>query len=393
MDHYLRSISLPLDYSFFLFGPRQVGKSTILNYRFSKDETLIFDLLDLNEVRRLERDPGIFFRTIEARDTKKIKYVIVDEVQKLPWILDEVHRVMESSKSPPYFILTGSSARKLKKNQANLLAGRAIEKQLFPFIYEELANHDDRVFNLDQVLQYGSLPKVYLAGSDDLKYEILRAYTNTYLREEIKEESLVRNLGAFNQFLLLAAEENGNTLNYSNIAQDVGVDMKTIKEYYQILIDTLMGFLLMPIKKSVRQQISKSPKFYFFDNGVQRALCEKLKSPLLKATKEMGRVFEHWLIKEIVYKANYYRRDYKFSFYRVKEEIEVDLIIEKPNGEILAIEIKANDHPREEKLKGLKSFAKVFPEARLICASLVQHPYKFDSGIEVLPWKDLLDEI
>jgi predicted AAA+ superfamily ATPase len=192
---------------------------------------------------------------------------------------------------------------------------------------------------------------------------------------------------------LLAAEENGNTLNYSSIAQDIGVDMKTIKEYYQILIDTLMGFLLMPIKKSVRQQISKSPKFYFFDNGVQRALCEKLKCPLLKATKEFGRVFEHWLIKEIVYKSNYYRRDYKFSFYRVDDDIEVDLIIEKPNGEILAIEIKANDNPKLEKLKGLKSFAKVFPEARLICACLAQYPLKLDRGIEVLPWKDLLEQI
>jgi len=392
MGHYKRLISLPLDYSFFLFGPRQVGKSTILNRRFCKDETLFFDLLDLNEVRKLEIDPGIFFRTIESRDCK-IKYVIVDEVQKLPWILDEVHRVMESSKNPPYFILTGSSARKLKKNQANLLAGRAIEKQLFPFIYEELKSSDIKVFNLDDVLQYGSLPKVYLASSNDLKYEILRAYTNTYMKEEIKEESLVRNLGAFNQFLLLAAEENGNTLNYSSIAQDIGVDMKTIKEYYQILIDTLMGFLLMPIKKSVRQQISKSPKFYFFDNGVQRALCEKLKCPLLKATKEFGRVFEHWLIKEIVYKSNYYRRDYKFSFYRVDDDIEVDLIIEKPNGEILAIEIKANDNPTLEKLKGLKSFAKVFPEARLICACLAQYPLKLDRGIEVLPWKDLLEQI
>lgn len=393
MDHYIRSIDLPLDYSFFLFGPRQVGKSTILNYRFAEDATLIFDLLDLNEIRRLERDPGIFFRTIEARDCERIKYVIVDEVQKLPWILDEVHRVMESSNNPPYFILTGSSARKLKKNQANLLAGRAIEKQLFPFIYEELKNNESKVFNLDEVLQYGTLPKVYLASSNDLKYEILRAYTNIYMKEEIKEESLVRNLGAFNQFLLLAAEENGNTLNYSNIAQDIGVDMKTIKEYYQILIDTLMGFLLMPIKNSVRQQISKTPRFYFFDNGVQRALCEKLKSPILKATKEFGRVFEHWLIKEIIYKANYHRRDYKFSFYRVKEEIEVDLIIEKPSGEILAIEIKANDNPKQEKLKGLKSFAKIFPEARLICASLAPKTYKTDNGIEVLPWQDLLDEL
>lgn len=176
------------------------------------------------------------------------------------------------------------------------------------------------------MLSFGSLPTIYLQDDENIKYEILKTYSNTYIKEEIKEKALVRNVNAFNEFLFLAAEENGNIINYSNLAQDTGVSLNTIKEYYQILIDTLMGFVLLPIKKSVRQQISKSPKFYFFDTGVQRSLCNKLKMPLSLKTRECGKAFEHWLIKEIIYKSQYKNNDYKFSFYRVNENIEYVLV-------------------------------------------------------------------
>ena len=390
MDYIKRVIKLPKKYSFFLFGPRQVGKSTLLKKYFSETESMKYDLLDFSLLRKLEKDPSIFFNEVESR-AKKIKYVLVDEVQKLPWILDEVHRVIENSENPPYFILTGSSSRKIKQSQANLLAGRAISKFLFPFIYEELHN-----FNLNEILQFGSLPNVYLQEDKNIKYEILKSYTNTYIKEEIKEEALVRNLNAFNEFLYFAAEENGNLINYSNIAQDTGVSLNTIKEYYQILMDTLMGFMLMPIRKSVRQQIARSPKFYFFDTGVQRALSNKLQVALVQKTKEYGKAFEHWLIKEIIYKSKYNNKDYKFSFYRVNENIEVDLVIEKPDGEILAIEIKANNNPKAEKLKGLKSFNKIFPEAKLICSCLtdkIQEINKDNYKITIIPWRDLLELI
>jgi predicted AAA+ superfamily ATPase len=274
-----------------------------------------------------------------------------------------------------------------------MLAGRAISKSLYPFIYDEISSIPDQAFSLYKTLEYGSLPKVYFTHDENLKFDILQTYTNTYIKEEIKEEALVRNLGAFNHFLLLAANENGNVLNYSNIAQDVGVSYKMVKEYYQILLDTLMGFMLMPIQKSVRQQISKSPKFYFFDTGVQRALAEKLQAPLIKGTEEFGKVFEHWLIKEIIYKADYQRRNYKFSFYRVNDNAEVDLIIQKPTGEMIAIEIKASDNPKANKLSGLMSFAKVFPEAKLVCASLVTNRRDLDSGISIMPWQEVLEMI
>lgn len=392
MDYINRVIKLPQKYSFLLFGPRQVGKSTLLKHRFSAEKTLSYNLLDFSLLRKLELDPTIFYEEINSRN-KKIQYVLVDEVQKLPWILDEVHRVIETSPSPPIFILTGSSSRKLKKEQANLLAGRAISKTLFPFIYDELVKDPNQRFNLNQALNFGTLPSIYLQESEEMKYEILKTYTNTYIKEEIKEEALVRNLNAFNEFLFLAAEENGNTINYSNIAQDTGVSLNTIKEYYQILIDTLMGFMLMPIKKSIRQQISKSPKFYFFDTGVQRSLTNKLKVPLIVKSKEYGKAFKHWLIKEIIYKSIYKNNDYKFSFYRVNENTEVDLIIEKPDGDVLAIEIKANNNPKPEKLNGLKSFAKVFPKAKLICASLTDKTRiikKNELSIRIMPWKEVL---
>ena len=392
MSYIKRNIKLPDKFSFFLFGPRQVGKSTLLSHIFTEEKIMKYDLLDFSILRKLERDPRVFFNEINSRN-KKITHILVDEVQKLPWILDEVHRVIENSKNPPFFILTGSSARKLKKSEINLLAGRAIEKTLYPFIYNEIKKIKNKVFFLDEVLNFGSLPSVYLNSNQEIKYEILKTYTNTYIKEEIKEEALVRNLHAFNEFLFLAAEENTNLINYSNIAQDTGVSLNTIKEYYQILLDTLMGFMLMPIKRSVRQQIAKSPKFYFFDTGVVRSLTNKLKIPLVKKTKEYGKAFEHWIIKEIIYKSKYENRDYRFSFYRVSEEIEVDLVIEKPDKSMIAIEIKASDNPNLEKLKGLMSFSKVFPKAELICASLADTTIITEDKIKIMPWHKVLEMI
>jgi uncharacterized protein len=392
MTYIKRLIKLPCDYSFFLFGPRQAGKTSILRHHFDPGSVLVYNLLDFSLLRKLTRDPASFREAINSRDHKQITHVIVDEVQKLPWLLDEVHNIIESSENPPYFILTGSSARKLKRSGVNMLGGRAIEKFLFPLSYFELKDFCEFEFSLNKVLQFGSLPLVYLNRSEELAVQILKTYVNTYIKEEIKEESLVRNLDAFSDFLLFASEENGNLINYANIAGDIGVSANTVKEYYQILEDTLMGFSLKPIKKSIRQRIAKSPKFYFFDTGVQRALSERLTAPLIKGTKDYGRAFEHWLIKEIVQTAKTLNKEDRFSFYRVDDNIEVDLIIEKPNKEIIAIEIKSSDNPKAKGLRGLKSFAKIFPNAKLICAALVEHPV-IEDGVHILPWQKLLEEI
>lgn len=389
MKYYERIVNLPEDYSFFLFGPRQVGKSTLVKQIFHEENTLTYNLLNFDVVRKLNRDPSLFREEIKSRDHKKITHVFIDEVQKLPWLLDEVHYIIEETKNPPYFILTGSSARKLKKTGVNMLAGRAIKKYLFPLTFPELYSTEKEKLSLQKILELGTLPVVYLSETGERAREILKSYVGTYLKEEIKEEALVRNLNAFSDFLLFASEENGNIINYSNISQDIGLSSNSVKEYYQILEDTLIGFKLEPLKKSVRQRISKSPKFYFFDTGVQRALSEKLSVPLYKGMTEYGRTFEHWLIKEIVHLTKYKEKDYRLSYYRTENGVEVDLIVEMPSKQIFAIEIKASENPVFNDLKGLISFKNNFPKAKLYCASLTKYPRSLERGITVLPWQEI----
>lgn len=388
MSYVSRLVDIPRDYSCFLFGPRQVGKSTLLKHRFAEDKVLVYDLLNFNLLRRLENDPELFFNEIKSRDPE-IDYVIVDEVQKLPWILDEVHRVLESLKNPPFFILTGSSARKLKKQNANMLAGRAVERSLFPLLYEEIKDSDFFV-SLERLMCFGSLPLVLVTNDDERKKDILMSYVNTYIKEEIKQEALVRNLSAFNHFLLLAANANAEILNYANISRDTGVSLNTVKEYYQILEDTLIGFTLQPLQKSVRQQIAKSPKFYFFDTGVSRALANRLSMLPDKATEDFGKLYEQWLVKEIVQTAKSLRKDFSFSYYRTKDDLEVDLIIEEAGKPLMAIEIKARESLKPNQMRGLKSFARYFPDAQLYCVCLAENPLEAD-GIRVIGWKRFLE--
>ncbi len=388
MQYIPRLVELPDDHSCFLFGPRQVGKSTLIQQKFTSENTIFYNLLKFEVVKALTKNPSSFRETIAARDYKRITHVVVDEIQKLPWLLDEVHLIIENQQHPPYFILTGSSARKLKRSQANMLGGRAIERYLYPFVYSELNTISS--FSLQKVLELGSLPLVYFAKNTDAAHEILRSYVNTYVKEEIKEEAIVRNLDAFTDFLLLASTENGKLINYSNIAQDIGLTSTTVKEYYQILEDTLMGFRLKPIRRSIRQRIIKSPKFYFFDTGVVRALTEKLTAPLIRGTEEYGNFFEAWLINEIVHLSKYLKKDYRFSFYRT-EDVEVDLVVETPDDRIIAIEIKSSDNPRTTELKGLLSLRKHFPNAELHCACQVQYRRKLDSGIMITPWQEILE--
>jgi predicted AAA+ superfamily ATPase len=204
-------------------------------------------------------------------------------------------------------------------------------------------------------------------------------------------EALVRNLDTFTEFLKLAADENTNVLNYSNIASDIGVSSATVKEYYQILEDTLLGFYLRPYSSRLRKKLSKHPKFYFFDTGVTRALQQKLSLELTPKTKEFGKAFEHFIIKEFIYTANYLNPDYKFSYYRTENNAEVDLIIEAPTGKVFAVEIKASDTPKNSELKGLKSFKTLVPKASLICASLAEKRYKLDEDIWVYPWAEVFE--
>ena len=398
-----RILKLPLKHSFFLFGPRQVGKTTLIKNSFGLDSCLIYDLLIPEELRRLKMNPGRLRDEIIYRDSK-YTHVFIDEVQKLPEILDEIHYLLENMKKPPAFIVSGSSARKLKRSNANMLGGRAFSFSLFGLTHLELMQSSK--FSLYRSLEFGSLPAIYLLSMGDgtvaeigvrQQYQdailALRSYVNTYIKEEIQMEALVRNLDTFTEFLKLAADENTNVLNYSNIASDIGVSSATVKEYYQILEDTLLGFYLRPYSSRLRKKLSKHPKFYFFDTGVTRALQQKLSLELTPKTKEFGKAFEHFIIKEFIYTANYLNPDYKFSYYRTENNAEVDLIIEAPTGKVFAVEIKASDTPKNSELKGLKSFKTLVPKASLICASLAEKRYKLDEDIWVYPWAEVFDVV
>jgi predicted AAA+ superfamily ATPase len=378
-----RTLKLPKARSFFLFGARQVGKSTLLRQLFSKNHSIFINLLDSEVYFKLLAKPHLLIEEINTLD-KSISHLIIDEIQRVPELLNIVHKMIEERKDIS-FILSGSSARKLKRQGANMLAGRALTYNLFPLTHLELAKD----FNLSRALDLGTLPAVYLDKEDVFARETLKSYARTYIEEEIKAEAQIRQLGAFIRFLDLAASENGSIINYSNIASDIYVDYKTVQEYYQVLEDTLIGFSLYGYAKSSRKQLSKHPKFYFFDTGVRRALAKKLDSPLIVKTREFGEAFEHFFIAEAMRLASYSRKDYKFSYYRTKSGAEVDLIIETYDDRCYAVEIKASDNVDINKLTGLKSFKDLREDTVLVCASLTKRRYG-DANILVCPWQEVL---
>ena len=381
-----RLLNLPLNHHFFLFGPRQTGKSTLLKANFQKETTLYYDLLTAGEYLRLSENPTLFRQEILSRN-KKITHIVIDEIQRIPELLNEIHSLAEEPNAP-YFCLSGSSARKLKRAHSNLLAGRAWTFHLYPLTHVELGDH----FSLERALNFGTLPNVYLSEHDEERKRTLRSYVETYLKEEIEREALVRNLGGFLRFLTLAGDENGNVINYSNIARETGTSYKTVKEYFQILEDTLIGFILLPYSKSARKKLVKHPKFYFFDTGVHRALTKKINVNLEPRTSEYGRTFEHFVIAEITRLASYKELDYKFSFFHTTNHAEVDLIVETPKNETFALEIKAKENPDSQDLRGLKSFLEVCPSAKLYCASLAPRR-RAVNGFSILPWREAISEI
>lgn len=372
-----------------MFGPRQTGKSTLLKQRFDHQSTLYLDLLDSEDFYRYSSDINAFKREVEALGDE-ISHVIVDEIQRIPELLNQVHSLIEANKKR-FFILTGSSARKLKRGKANMLGGRAWHFNLFPLLHIELGDK----FDLDKSLQIGTLPEIYLSEDIHSAFRSLAAYSDVYIKEEIKAEALVRNIGAFVGFLKLAADSNGQIISFTNIAKEINVSSMTVKEYFQILEDTLLGFFLFPYASSARKQLVKHPKFYFFDLGVTRKLNGKMKTELLRGTKDYGDAFEHFLVKEIVHYSKYRENDFSFHFYRTNNGSEVDLIITQPSGEILAVEIKSGINVSLKELKGLLSFKEIEPRARLICLSQVPRKQILESKsgetIELIPWQDFFE--
>lgn len=367
--------------SFFLFGPRQVGKSTFLKQKFPESKTLYYNFLLNSEYMKHVTDPTLFRNQVIHRDCNQ-HYVIIDEVQRLPEILNEVHYILEETKNPPIFCLSGSSARKLRRGQANLLAGRALSYKMFPLSVREIGKD----FDLTKALRYGTLPAVY--SDPESAEDILRSYTETYIQEEIKAEALVRNLAGFVSFLKLAAIHNGEILNFANIARETGNSQPSVKEYFQILEDTLIGNFLMPYSKSFRRRLVSHPKFYFFDIGVKRALEQSLSLEIQSKTSEFGKSFEHFLLLEVIKYNHYYQRDLELSFYRTSAGAEVDLIIQKPDRSLIAIEIKAKERPKLSEVNGLWSFVELEPDAQLICACMTDKRFK-EKDILFIPWQEI----
>ena len=346
--------------SFFILGPRGSGKSTLIKQGYSK-KSLYIDFLDPQVEDRYRLNPSLLKQELAGQ--KQYQRVIIDEVQKLPRILDLVHQIIEEKNIP--FILSGSSARKLKRGGANLLAGRAFVFYLHPFTALELGAQ----FDLNKALCWGLLPYQLKLKTDNDREEYLKAYALSYLKEEIQMEQIVRKLNPFRKFLEVAGQMNGKIINFSKIARDIGVDTTTVQNYYSILQETLIGFYLRAYHTSIRKSQRLAPKFYLFDTGVCRALKGTLSLPLLPQTYEFGEAFEHFIILEIIKLAEYSRKSWKYFYLLTKDGAEIDLIIERPGDQTLCIEIKSTENIRESDLKNLIHLGADMPQSKLYCLS------------------------
>ncbi|PIE89368.1 MAG: ATPase [Acidobacteria bacterium] len=350
--------------SFFLFGPRSTGKTTLVHQQLSN--VMIYDLLRAKTYSRLLKNPELI-----EQEYIEGKTVVIDEIQKLPAILDEVHRLIE--KRGITFLLTGSSARKIKHGGANLLAGRAWSASLFALTYQEI---DD--FNLDRYLNYGGLPQVY---TSEYPEEELISYVGTYLQEEIKAEAVTRNIQAFAEFLEIVALSNGCELNYQSFADDCRVSPNTIKNYLQILEDTLLGFPLRAYKKTKKRKAISRSKFYLFDIGVTNYLARR--SRIKSRSKEYGDVFEHFIMLEVRAYLSYLRKRSPMYYWRSTSGTEVDLILDDQ----LAIEIKSTEFVQSRHLKGLRALKEEGLISRYMVVSHDERKRITDDGIEIMPWE------
>ncbi len=380
-----RLVNISKTQSFFLFGARGVGKSTLLDDFFMPSERIVFDLLDFELSNELASYPNNLLNRL-APHRGKTPWVVIDEVQKVPQLLDLVHKLIKERSFK--FALTGSSARKLKRGSANLLAGRAFVYHLFPMTVSEL---QDR-FSLDDALKYGTLPQIFELENDSDKSGFLKAYTETYLKEEIITEQIVRNLPPFRRFLDVAAQMNTEVINYSNIAKDILSDPKTISGYYDILEDTLLGIRLPAYHTSIRKQQKKASKFYLFDTGVTRALAGQVDYDLIPKSFEYGQLFEGFIVNELYRRLTYMNKQFKLSYLRIQEDMEIDLIIERGKSAPTLVEIKSTNKVDERHAKGLLTLGRDFKSSKQYLISNDPHKKQF-SQVLVFPWREAIELI
>ena len=375
---YKRSLKLPQSpkESFFLWGPRQTGKSTYLKEMYPS--AIWVDLLKTDELIRYTNNPSLLRE--ELASIKEIALVIVDEIQKVPLLLNEVHWLIENKKI--VFGLCGSSARKLRREHANLLGGRAVRYELHGFVWDELKED----FELVKLLNQGYLPRHYLSSSP---YRLLQAYINDYLKEEIREEGLVRNLPVFSNFLEAAALSDTEQVNHATIARDCGVSNTSVKEYFQILVDTLLGVYLPSYTKRPKRRVIQAPKFYFHDVGVVNMLAKR--NNIEQGSELFGKAFENWIFHELCAHREYSESFYELFYWRLASGIEVDFIIDDMK---YAIEAKATQRVTSDHLKGLRQLIEDHPNIKrrfLIC--LEPKSRTTEDTIEILPYQNFVKEL
>ena len=358
--------------SLFLWGARQTGKSTLLKELFP--DALWFDLLLSDVYERLLRNPSLLRETIIAG---QYKVIIIDEIQRIPELLNEVHWI--NTHLPVRVIMSGSSPRKIIRTNTNLLGGRALRYELYPFISQEIPD-----FDLLKAVNHGLLPRHYLSASPK---KLISAYVGNYLRDEIAGEAKIRNVANFSRFLESAAFSNGEMVNYTNIASDCGVSAVTVKEYFQILEDTLIGRFLPSYQKKPKRRVITAPKFYFFDIGIVNHLLKRGKIEF--GSELFGNAFEHFIYNELYAHSNYSGKDYPIYYWRTASQIEIDFVL--GNNDV-AIEVKATNNVHSKHLKGLKSFSEEYAVKQLVLVCNEPLP-RISDGVRILPWKIFLDEL
>ncbi len=375
------SIELPKKQSAFVWGARKTGKTTYLKHTFPK--ALFYDLLQSDVALTLAKAPHIFREELlKYKDTNTNRLVVVDEVQKVPGLMDEIHWLIENTEFQ--FILCGSSARQMKRHGVNILGGRAWKYHFFPLCFPELQE-----FDLLRIFNHGTLPSHYLS---DHYNKSLRAYLDDYLMLEIQAAGIVRNLPAFARFVDALRFSHGEMLNYSNISRQAGIDAKTVKEYFQILVDTLIGYIILPYRKKVsRDIISETPKFYLFDVGVA-SLIKHHKFNELKGS-DAGHALEHYIFTELIAYKHLSELDFEINYWRTKDKLEVDFILNE--GEV-AIEVKISDVISPSELKGLRAFHQEHKPKKSILVCQVPRARRMIEGdltLDILPVKDFLQAL
>ncbi len=364
--------------SLFLFGPRQTGKSSYIKKQL-KEPQLSWSLLDNELYRDLSMRPSLLRNTLKARKINE-GVVVLDEIQRLPDLLNEVHMLIEETNI--HFLLTGSSARKLKKKGVNLLGGRASRLTFHPLVWPEIKDFDP---SLDKILKSGLLPAAFT--SDDYE-SLLSDYTGLYVKEEIEAEREVRNLPPFWEFLRIVAALSGEITNYENVARDVGISGVSVREWYNILVDTLIGFEVPPYRKTKMRKPNATSKFYLFDVGVTRKLQGL--SAIEEGTSEFGRYFENYIATEIRSWLDYSGFDKEgLSYWHALSGQEVDFIIK----EKIAIEVKATKRVSPRDLKGLQALMEEGLIEKYILVCRTDYPELLDNGILILPYKDFLSDL